>query len=439
MKLVLVTLCLLASAWALTTAQQHMLVVLRPTTSTQVEILRNATENDYDLDFWTHPNLEGNTLIRMPVTRFGQLRQEWAKVGLQATVRHENLEQRVKQMQEEDEHYRQINPWSATTYKTSLTHNVYRDYNSVINVVRSLENQYPSLLRFDDTASTPFRPKTLENRPIHYFEVGAISNAPVIFMEVNIHAREWVTAAANLYTIDWLLSNYGSNNDATWLLNNFRIVNIPIANPDGYDFSHLNQNNRYWRKNRRSCGAGSFGVDLNRNFDYQWGGTGSSSTCTSDSYRGASAASEPETQAIRTLFQYFESSAAMYLSVHAFSQVILLPWTYSTQSNAYNTWHQTAGNSMAAAMTSVEGRYHYAATAISAIGYTASGSTLDWALARRAGSNQNFLALAYELRPASSNNIADFNIPASNIVPAGKELLASLVVVARAYADRISG
>jgi hypothetical protein len=69
------------------------------------------------------------------------------------------------------------------------------------------------------------------------------------------------------------------------------------------------------------------------------GGTGSSSSCSSDSYRGPSAASEPETQAIKAIFQQFESRVAMYLSVHAFSQFILLPWFFQSSSSAINAWH----------------------------------------------------------------------------------------------------
>jgi hypothetical protein len=38
---------------------------------------------------------------------------------------------------------------------------------------------------------------------------------------------------------------------------------------------------------------------LNRNFDIYWGGRGASSSPWSETYRGPSAASEPETQAIQ--------------------------------------------------------------------------------------------------------------------------------------------
>jgi carboxypeptidase T len=45
----------------------------------------------------------------------------------------------------------------------------------------------------------------------------------------------------------------------------------------------------------------NYGVDLNRNYGYQWGydDIGSSPDSNSDTYRGSGPFSEPETQAIR--------------------------------------------------------------------------------------------------------------------------------------------
>ena len=56
--------------------------------------------------------------------------------------------------------------------------------------------------------------------------------------------------------------------------------------------------NRLWRKNRRPNRDGSIGVDPNRNFPTKWGydNEGSSPDPTSETFRGAGPASEPETK-----------------------------------------------------------------------------------------------------------------------------------------------
>ncbi|KAA0189471.1 hypothetical protein HAZT_HAZT010743 [Hyalella azteca] len=54
-----------------------------------------------------------------------------------------------------------------------------------------------------------------------------------------------------------------------------------------------------WRKNRSKANRYCYGVDLNRNFGYKHGGSGSSSNPCSEIYRGPSAFSEPESQALK--------------------------------------------------------------------------------------------------------------------------------------------
>ena len=84
------------------------------------------------------------------------------------------------------------------------------------------------------------------------------------------------------------------------------MVCIPVINPDGYVYNELIEpdGGGMHRKNRRNtnCGNGTTrGVDLNRNFGYEWGADniGSSSDPCSEVYRGDSAFSEPEAQAVR--------------------------------------------------------------------------------------------------------------------------------------------
>lgn len=51
------------------------------------------------------------------------------------------------------------------------------------------------------------------------------------------------------------------------ILDAIEFVVIPVANPDGYFFTHQSPANRQWNKNRQATSnAGCPGVDLNANF-----------------------------------------------------------------------------------------------------------------------------------------------------------------------------
>ena len=70
-------------------------------------------------------------------------------------------------------------------------------------------------------------------------------------------------------------------------------------------------------------------MDLNRNYGYMWGtdDDGSSPSPDSEVYRGPSAFSEPETRAVRDLFQGRDFRAVV--SFHSYSQTILYPWGFA--------------------------------------------------------------------------------------------------------------
>jgi hypothetical protein len=130
---------------------------------------------------------------------------------------------------------------------------------------------------------------------------------PWIYFQCQIHAREWVSGTTCQYIIHELLVGYKAGRAiAKDALTNFNWAIIPVTNPDGYEYSWTSD--RMWRKNQRTntgCPTrpACCGVDLNRNYnDGQWGGGGSSSDPCSDTYRGPSAASEPEVQATAAFF-----------------------------------------------------------------------------------------------------------------------------------------
>ncbi|MFG3321931.1 M14 family zinc carboxypeptidase [Streptomyces sp. NPDC048171] len=130
------------------------------------------------------------------------------------------------------------------------------------------------------------------------------SKPSVLYMS-NQHAREWITPEMTRRLMHHYLDKYDEDRRIRKLVDSTELWFLLSANPDGYDYTFEDTDNRLWRKNLRdnngdgALGAGD-GVDLNRNFAYKWGydDEGSSPNPTSQTYRGAGPNSEPETKAL---------------------------------------------------------------------------------------------------------------------------------------------
>ncbi|MFI5795528.1 M14 family zinc carboxypeptidase [Streptomyces sp. NPDC051677] len=130
------------------------------------------------------------------------------------------------------------------------------------------------------------------------------SKPSVLYMS-NQHAREWITPEMTRRLMHYYLDNYKTDKRVKKIVDSTEVWFVISANPDGYDYTFKNSDTRLWRKNLRDVNGDGVistgdGVDLNRNFAYKWGydDEGSSPNPTSETYRGASPASEPETKAL---------------------------------------------------------------------------------------------------------------------------------------------
>ena len=175
---------------------------------------------------------------------------------------------------------------------------------------------------------------SIEGRPIQGIKISTnpgvddAAKGDVVFVGLH-HAREWLAAEMPLYLAEYLLNHYNTDPGLQSCMNHLQIWIIPVLNPDGYAYTA--STDRFWRKNRRDNGDGTFGVDLNRNYSYQWGlGTGvqGSHNTIDDTYIGTSAFSEPETTAFRDFVQARHNPRAL-LTYHTFSELFLRPWSYT--------------------------------------------------------------------------------------------------------------
>ena len=236
----------------------------------------------------------------------------------------------------------------------------------------SMRLQYPNLITAKQIIGN-----SVQNRAIWSVkisdnpDVNESSTEPAIYFDALHHAREPQAMACSMYYMYWLLENYGTNPEATYLLNNREIFFVPVANPDGYVYNQTTNPNGggFWRKNRRSNGS-CFGVDLNRNYNYGWGlNSGSSNDPCSDTYRGPSAGSEPETQAIKNFTNTIRPKIAF--STHSVAGSYLNPYGYTDTAAAYEIYSEFSSDFAA------KNNYTYG-TVIEMLAYYSSGTTRDY-------------------------------------------------------------
>ena len=186
----------------------------------------------------------------------------------------------------------------------------YRTVEGTYATMDDLAAAYPGLVEIHEIGPTWKK----EQDPSDGYEMRALRitnlatadadpDRPAMVVFGSIHAREYAPAEIVTRFAEWLVHGYGSDPEATWLVdhNDFRL--ILQANPDGRKDA---EQQIYQRKNLNvidgPCGSqDSFsqpGIDLNRNFPFHWdstNGQGSSGFTCDQTFRGPVPQSEPET------------------------------------------------------------------------------------------------------------------------------------------------
>ena len=214
---------------------------------------------------------------------------------------------------------------------------------------------------------------SIEGREIWALKISDNPNVdepePVAYYDALHHAREPLSMAATVNYMFWLLENYNVDPAVTYIINNRELYFVPVVNPDGYEYNRQTNPNGggLWRKNRR----GGFGVDLNRNYGYQWGFNNScaSSTTTSSTYKGTAPFSEPESAAVRDFVNIIQPTIAF--STHATAGSYLMPYGYNSSPPDFPTYAEWASDFLS------ENDYPYGTTS-QMLGYTSCGTTRDY-------------------------------------------------------------
>ena len=212
----------------------------------------------------------------------------------------------------------------------------YYTFDEIEQNLDELFNEYPQLVKEKISIGT-----TLEGRNIWAIKLSDNPNieedeTKILYTGLH-HSREPMSYMNLFYYMFWLCENYGIDDEATKILETRQLWFIPAINPDGlvYNQQIAPNGGGLQRKNmRQTCPSSPTGVDLNRNYSFQWGldDQGSSGDGCNETYRGSSSFSEPETQAVRDFVDLHDFPIAF--NYHSYSNLLIYPFGYSYENDA---------------------------------------------------------------------------------------------------------
>ncbi|MFI7146117.1 M14 family zinc carboxypeptidase [Nonomuraea sp. NPDC050022] len=251
----------------------------------------------------------------------------------------------------------------------------YSEPGGIADQLKAIANANKDIVKIESLG------KTLKGQDILAVKVTALARVlpdgikPATLYSATQHAREWISTEVDMRLLKHVIANRAALKD---VLNRTELWFVPVANPDGYDFT-FTEGNRLWRKNLRdNDGDGRIttgdGVDPNRNYptNFHYDEEGSSSIPSSETYRGAAPASEPETRALDGLLRRIRFKGQV--NYHSFGPLLLYPigWQVATKTADNPIYEAISGNDAKPAIAGFD-------PDLSAELYTTNGETTDHA------------------------------------------------------------
>jgi Zinc carboxypeptidase len=256
----------------------------------------------------------------------------------------------------------------------------YHTYAEVTSETLATAEAYPSLVRRVSLG------QSAEHREIWALKVsdnaGVNEAEPEVLLDANQHAREHLTTEQAMYLLDELTGKYATDARIKAVVDSREIWIVPTVNPDGAEFDVSTGSYAGWRKNRQpNPQSQDVGTDLNRNWGWQWGccegsGTGPSS----ETYRGATPFSAPETRALRDFVLSRRVGGVQQIKAaidfHSAGELVMWPFAYTFADTAPGMT-QDQHDAFAAIGTSMAQSNGYKAQQASDL-YISDGNMRDW-------------------------------------------------------------
>lgn len=248
----------------------------------------------------------------------------------------------------------------------------YHNYAEMVADIQAVAAAHPSTVRLFSIGKS-FQGRELWAARISNDAADNLSEPGVLYVGMH-HGREHIS----LEVVLGLLHLFAESTDPAVqsLVNTRQIYIVFNLNPDGAEYDIAGDVYASWRKNRQPTpGTNKIGTDLNRNYEYRWGGRGSSGKPGSSTYRGPAPWSAPEAARLRD-FVVAHSNIRTAISYHSYGSLILYPYGYTTRNVPSDMvrLHRKAFVQIAAEMQRTSG---YTAQQSSDL-YLTSGDFIDW-------------------------------------------------------------
>ena len=108
----------------------------------------------------------------------------------------------------------------------------YHDYDALTDYLKALTEAHPKLATLESLGRT-HQGRDVWALTLTNPDTGPADEKPGYYLDAQIHAEEHATSAVALYTVHYLLTNYGEDEEVTRLLDEQTFYIVPRVNPDG--------------------------------------------------------------------------------------------------------------------------------------------------------------------------------------------------------------
>ncbi|KAH8245758.1 hypothetical protein KR038_007121 [Drosophila bunnanda] len=344
---------------------------LKPQDETQVRALEDfkKAEDGVKMQWLKGPSLRGLTDVLVPPKMLVDFQGTLNYEGIAHEVLIFDVGKAIAYERSKEDYLHTTRPSkhqpSRATTPPPMSWNRYHNHDEIVKYLETVRMRHPQLVELIHIG------RSYEGRPLIVVKIESkqasshtgnsdnpvtrkrpkrkhkAGQANAVFVEAGAQGLAWIGPATATWMIAELLRLMKTNksSEEVEFIRNTTWYVMPVLNPDGYAYSH--EFDRFWKKSRsqhqtpppsglldsamtwlqqkRGPDKVCYGVDLDRNWLYQWGKRGSSKAPCNEFFAGPTPFSEPETKAVSEFLMDYRTQIKLYISLQAYGQIISYP------------------------------------------------------------------------------------------------------------------